>query len=764
MFMRLSLLSSVFVLFLSPSTTLSADAKAPQGPTVTPLVGTELSGVWLAANDTVNRDGSPAEVPGTSPKAQFPAPKSGGQQALPPGGFEPLPQPQPGTVQPGGVNPLDPSSPRPLPGTPLSTQEPAKPLLPSEPIRRLPPSVDSACNSPKINLVDGMTLPPIRGKTHMQDILLQPPANIPTDFEMTASGSLPIGASWATDGKQICIYTLLTRPISPAARSSQITFSIVGKGANPLAALRFRVLLPVALGIHTDAEHLGTTQFTLASGRPRSINLYASGDPVPPPTPSGPTSSKFEATRAGDVPSAPITWRYVPDPGHPGLPQGLQLRVQPDGNAKLEGTPAACVSAATRGRIEVIQRSQVVGALMSVNVTTGMFPPKILEVRQGALSTLTNPVPHFLANQRAALIGREFCPGSKIYLDGQEAPNVQVRSSTQIDFDLIRPGRVTAEHVREEGEPIAIQVASQQADAFRIRLATRSINVLSYNIYMRPPTPMTANGQADRAPLLPPQMRGHDVIILNEAFDDPARGVVLRGLLSEYPHATRILGSDRGIEQDGGVIMVSKWPIVDEGQLPFGEVCTNDGGGPLGIGLVDDCQSDKGVLYAKIMKGGYPYHIFGTHAQAGHTPTRRDVRRQQVVMMAQFIASKQIATCEAVIAGGDFNIDRHGPDISDYQFLLKTLAAVEPAQFNNLNQLNCTYCYGVNPLADDQAEGQAYLDHLLTSRSHLLPIASIVTVRRPMSPIPWRDNIRDLSDHFAIAAVFKFLSKPNGGC
>ena len=407
--------------------------------------------IWLTANGTLNPGGSPPGLPGTP---------QGGQ--LPPGGFEPLPQPIPGTIQPGGVNPLDPSSPRPIPGTPLSTKEPGKALLPPEQIRRLPPFVYSPCNSPKFNLVDGMALPPIKGNTYMQDILLQPPANIPPGFEVTTSGSLPVGANWASDGKQICIYNQVLGTISPSARSSQMTFSLVPKGGSPLSAVRFRVLLPVALGIHTLA-FLGTTQFTLAAGRARPIALFASGDPVPPPTKTGPTFPGSVApqpgvTPLGGVPSAPITWRYIPDTGQPGLPQGLQLMVGPDGNAGLQGTPPGCIVATTQGQLEITQRSQVVRRPMQLHVS----PPlaTFYELKQGSISSQGTNQPRFIPGQRASLVGRDFCPNDRVYINGQEAPNIRVVSATQIDFDMIRPTNLATPSSGALGEPVLIQVAT----------------------------------------------------------------------------------------------------------------------------------------------------------------------------------------------------------------------------------------------------------------------------------------------------------------
>lgn len=117
------------------------------------------------------------------------------------------------------------------------------------------------------------------------------------------------------------------------------------------------------------------------------------------------------------------------------------------------------------------------------------------------------------------------------------------------------------------------------------------LNVLSYNVYMRP-TSLFANGQMIRAGLIPDQIPGYDVVVFQEAFDDDTRAQLLRGMTAKgYPYHTDILGTDRGTEQDGGVIIVSRWPIVLQKQRLFGDVCSDW-----------DCSADKGVLYAKIDK------------------------------------------------------------------------------------------------------------------------------------------------------------------
>lgn len=270
-----------------------------------------------------------------------------------------------------------------------------------------------------------------------------------------------------------------------------------------------------------------------------------------------------------------------------------------------------------------------------------------------------------------------------------------------------------------------------------------ALNVLAYNIYMRP-TSLFANGQRIRAGLLPPRLRGYDVLIFSEAFDDDVRALLLQGLRAEYPHATRILGSDRVLEQDGGVVIVSRWPIEAQDQRLYGDVC----GG-------FDCQSDKGVLYARINKGGRRYHVFGSHTQADPTPESAQVRARQFDIIKRFVDVKAIPRREAVIIGGDLNVDksRFPAEVSD---MLRRLDAEHPRQIGHR--------YSFDPATNGLAERGApseYLDYVLFSRGHRRPRTAFNEVRMIRSTEPWRqyvweDLFWDLSDHYAVYGRLEF--------
>ena len=84
------------------------------------------------------------------------------------------------------------------------------------------------------------------------------------------------------------------------------------------------------------------------------------------------------------------------------------------------------------------------------------------------------------------------------------------------------------------------------------------LSIATYNIFMRPEGIIFNDGQKKRLPLMLPRILDleADVLILNEAFDDGLRKKIVQGLAAEFPHRTKVVGKDRGLRQDGGVILL----------------------------------------------------------------------------------------------------------------------------------------------------------------------------------------------------------------
>ncbi|ENH98075.1 beta-hemolysin [Gracilibacillus halophilus YIM-C55.5] len=250
-------------------------------------------------------------------------------------------------------------------------------------------------------------------------------------------------------------------------------------------------------------------------------------------------------------------------------------------------------------------------------------------------------------------------------------------------------------------------------------------------------------------------MYGHDVIILNELFDNNASDTLLNHLNEEYTYQTPILGSTtsqwdetRGsyshiVPESGGVSIVSKWPIKEQIQYVYSEAC-----GP-------ESLSNKGFVYTKINKNGDPYHIIGTHMQSTDSNCSdgepEDVRRAQMNEMKQFIEQKGIPTSEILVVAGDLNIMK---DSSEYHSMLNQLNLDEP-QYTGFN---ATWDPGTNSIAQynyPDLDSQ-YLDYILVSNQHKQPRSVTLDAKDVKSPkwsvTSWGTTYEynDYSDHYPV--------------
>lgn len=262
------------------------------------------------------------------------------------------------------------------------------------------------------------------------------------------------------------------------------------------------------------------------------------------------------------------------------------------------------------------------------------------------------------------------------------------------------------------------------------------LTLLAYNSYLLPPPLDT--GQRVRAGLIPAQLPGHDVIVLSEVFDQSLRHQLLTRLRPEYPHVTSLLGHARLAGASGGVVLLSRWPLRHEQQVLFGTRCR---------GM--DCFAAKGAKYACLERGGQRYHLLGTHLQAGESRAAASIRAQQLELIKGFIEQLRLPANEPVIIAGDLNVDRLDR-AREYQQMLHTLDAdcALPCP------LEPSYDPQDNPLCNGPRE--QLIDHVLWSRAHRAPSRCSARVQTVRSERPWRQGVRDLSDHHAVAVELEF--------
>jgi endonuclease/exonuclease/phosphatase family metal-dependent hydrolase len=262
-----------------------------------------------------------------------------------------------------------------------------------------------------------------------------------------------------------------------------------------------------------------------------------------------------------------------------------------------------------------------------------------------------------------------------------------------------------------------------------------TLDVVTYNVFLLPVLPQS---QGLRAPLMADELKGFDVVLLQEAHSNRHRGMVLRDLADEYPHRSRVLGRDRWLKQDGGVVILSRWPIEAERQLLFGPLCEGR-----------DCWADKGVLYARINKEGRRFHVFATHLQSGANAL--STRERQMTAIRELLDELALPEDEPVLIGGDLNTDRFSDRATGtFTRMMGILRTAQPDPPPG-GDYEPTY----DPARNQLSRGWRgrHIDYVLYATDHLRPLEASTSVRRIAGASG------PLSDHFAVRGRFVFGPK-----
>ncbi|MEZ5009940.1 MAG: T9SS type A sorting domain-containing protein [Chitinophagales bacterium] len=272
------------------------------------------------------------------------------------------------------------------------------------------------------------------------------------------------------------------------------------------------------------------------------------------------------------------------------------------------------------------------------------------------------------------------------------------------------------------------------------------MNVLAYNTYMLS-VPIALSDQGTRAQHIDEAVHDLDAILIQEVFDNSARATLLAQLAPEYPYQTDVVDLPN-IYEDGGVMIVSRWPIEYTAQMVFNNC------------LDADCLSNKGVMYARINKLGKKYHLFSTHQNAQQVAGDAafvNVRNLQMQQFNAFIDAQNIPVDEAVIFGGDMNVDKHANFLNEYNNMFTIFNATEPTYIGHPN----TWDKYANHYVDLGSVAPEYLDYVLADNDYLVPDeqSNSVWVLRSNHDDMW--NIHDLSDHFGVLGRFVYTYPVN---
>ena len=284
------------------------------------------------------------------------------------------------------------------------------------------------------------------------------------------------------------------------------------------------------------------------------------------------------------------------------------------------------------------------------------------------------------------------------------------------------------------------------------------LKVLTYNAFLMSKTLYPNWGQDHRAQAIPDAdfFQGKDVVLLQEAFDNSSSEALKSRAAAQYPHQTPVVGRSKDgwdatggaysatTLEDGGVTLLSKWPVVRKEQYIYKDACGSDS------------FSNKGFVYAVLDVNGTKVHVVGTHTQStdsgcGAGEAVAD-RAAQLKEMDAFLDAKNIPADEEIMVAGDLNIDSHG---SEYDALLRNadLAPADrrtghPYSFDTQENSVAKYRYPTDPRED--------LDYILYRNGHARPASWQNDVVKEQSE-PWTVSswgtdytYTNLSDHYPL--------------
>ncbi|EMY79418.1 sphingomyelin phosphodiesterase [Leptospira weilii serovar Ranarum str. ICFT] len=286
--------------------------------------------------------------------------------------------------------------------------------------------------------------------------------------------------------------------------------------------------------------------------------------------------------------------------------------------------------------------------------------------------------------------------------------------------------------------------------------ANVEIKILSHNVFLLPKgLPGWGDwAQNERAEQIASSdhIKNQDLIVFEEVFDTNAGKILLDKIRSLYPYQTDVIGRTRSDWDatlgdyrslsliNGGVAIVSKWPIEEKIQYIFQDP-----------GCGADYFSNKGFVYVKIDKNGNKIHLIGTHVQAEDSECSDSgvsVRANQFDEIRNFIDSKKIPNDEIVLIAGDLNAIKGS--IEYYNMLIR-LNANEPTYAG----IPFTWDTETNEIAAFyfEKEKPVYLDYILVSKSHFQPPVWQNLAYDPISAKTWTVagyTSDEFSDHYPV--------------
>ncbi|KAF9392378.1 hypothetical protein CPB97_002069 [Podila verticillata] len=286
-----------------------------------------------------------------------------------------------------------------------------------------------------------------------------------------------------------------------------------------------------------------------------------------------------------------------------------------------------------------------------------------------------------------------------------------------------------------------------------------TLSVMTFNVYFLSEFLFPNWGQNLRATRIAESdfIRDHDILVVEECFDDTPCDILRKGLLEQYPYQTPTVGQKSGgtkpwsstsgslrIGVNGGVVVFSKWPIKEQHQYIFKNYCGVDG------------WSNKGFAQVILNYRGTNLHVYGTHMQSDNKGCSwgqaAQVRASNLELWRSYIDDTNVPANELIILAGDFNIER---DTAEFNSFLTNFQVDQPVSYQGHPH---TLDTDDNSIAHYNKGPSEYLDYVLLDKKHRAGVKSLtqnaLRVKTPSFQLG-AGNYSDFSDHYPVQALIE---------
>lgn len=177
------------------------------------------------------------------------------------------------------------------------------------------------------------------------------------------------------------------------------------------------------------------------------------------------------------------------------------------------------------------------------------------------------------------------------------------------------------------------------------------LSILSLNAWGLPIN-LRKYRQAERFDKIPDALNkaDTDIICLQECFSESLRNNIFNNISNAYTYASDYSCNRRSagiLRMDcyGGLMTLSKYPIVEEAYYPFPELD--------GFNIIEKIGA-KGFLLSRIDIGSQEIYVINTHLYSGHAVTAESIREKQVDYIWEMLVQLGIQK-ENIVLAGDLN-------------------------------------------------------------------------------------------------------------